>query len=45
VIGSKGSGKSTICKRHVKTAKIDVNKNIMFDVDKYDFFENILGLL
>jgi len=28
VIGSKGSGKSTICKRHVKTATIDVNRKL-----------------
>lgn len=26
VIGSKGSGKSTICKRHVKTTKTDVRR-------------------
>lgn len=32
VIGSKGSGKSTICRRHVRTAKIDVSKSIIFDV-------------
>lgn len=45
VIGSKGSGKSTICKRHVKNAKIEVNRKIMFDLDTYDFFENILESL
>ncbi|XP_022166641.1 mitochondrial Rho GTPase [Myzus persicae] len=46
VIGSKGSGKSTICKRHVKTAKIDnhfedaeditsVNRVQVYGQDKY----------